>query len=111
MSARCRRHYSGPGRQRTGRGKVRSALGDAAPRVVRGGSDVLVRLNQPLELAVRDIEAAVMQGVAGLMLPKVEGASHVRLLGHLVGRLELERGLSPGTLRFVLIVETPGAWL
>lgn len=95
----------------TEKSAARMALADAVPRVARGGSDVLVRINQPLELAVRDIETAVMQGVAGLMLPKVEGASHVRLLDELVTRLEAGRAMAAGSIRFILIVETPGAWL
>ena len=62
-------------------------------------------------MAVRDVEAAVREGVAGLVLTKVDGASHVRLLDELVGELELERGLAAGAIRFLIMIETPRAWL
>jgi citrate lyase subunit beta/citryl-CoA lyase len=90
---------------------ARDALARAIPQVGQAGADVLVRINQPLQLAVADVEAAVQPGVAALVITKVEGASHVRLLDELVTRLEAERGLPVGGLRFVLVIETPQAWL
>ena len=59
-----------------------------------GHSDVMVRINQPLELAVRDLEAAVVPGVDAIMITKVEGPEHLRLLDEMVTRLELNRGLA-----------------
>jgi citrate lyase subunit beta/citryl-CoA lyase len=70
--------------------------------------DVLVRINQPLELAIRDLEAAVLPGVASILVTKVEGVSHLRLLDELVTRLEEKRGLPPGGIRFNGLIETPG---
>ncbi len=70
--------------------------------------DVLVRINQPLELAIRDLEAAVLPGVASILVTKVEGVSHLRLLDELVSRLEERRGLPPGGIRFNGLIETPG---
>lgn len=90
---------------------ARDALAAAIPRVAQGGADVLVRINQPLRLAVADLQAAVLPGVCAVVVTKVEGASHVRLLDELVSQLEHERGLHVGGLRFVLVVETPQAWL
>ena len=40
----------------------------------------MVRINQPLELAVRDREAAVIPGVDAIKITKVEGPEHLRLL-------------------------------
>jgi citrate lyase subunit beta/citryl-CoA lyase len=90
---------------------ARLALAAAVPRVSEGGADVLVRINQPLRLAVPDLEAAVLPGVSALVITKVDGASHLRLLDELVGELETEGGLPKGAIRFVLVVETPRAWL
>ena len=59
---------------------ARDALQDSAHRVARGGADVLVRINRPLGLAVRDVEATVSPEVRGLLISKVEGPDHVRLL-------------------------------
>ncbi|PWC28689.1 HpcH/HpaI aldolase/citrate lyase family protein [Teichococcus aestuarii] len=71
-------------------------------------ADILVRINQPLEDAVRDIEAAVIPGVAAIMVTKVEGPDHLRLLDELVSRLEQQRGLPEGGIRFVALIEAPG---
>lgn len=73
-----------------------------------GRADILVRINQPLELAVRDLEAAVLPGVNGLIITKVEGPDHLRLLDELVSRLEESRGIANGTLRFLALIEAPG---
>lgn len=71
-------------------------------------ADILVRINQPLEDAVRDLEAAVIPGVAAIMVTKAEGADHLRLLDELVSRLEQARGLPVGGIRFVALIEAPG---
>lgn len=89
---------------------ARTRVEGAARRVRRGGADVVVRINRPLSMAVRDIEASVGEDVDALALTKIESASHVRLLDELVGELELHRGLKPGHTRFIAIVETPRAW-
>lgn len=89
---------------------ARAALPAAVERMVREGrSDVLVRINQPLELAVRDLEASVLPGVAAILVTKVEGADHLRLLDEVVARLELRRSLPRGGIRFVGLIEGPGA--
>jgi citrate lyase subunit beta/citryl-CoA lyase len=73
-----------------------------------GRSDVLVRINQPLEDAVRDLEAAVIPGVDAIIVTKVEGPDHLRLLDELVSRLEQRRELPHGGIRFVALIEAPG---
>lgn len=73
-----------------------------------GRSDVLVRINQPLELAVRDIEAAVIAGVDAIKVTKVEGPEHLRLLDEMVSRLEESRGLPVGKIWFSGLIEAPG---
>jgi citrate lyase subunit beta/citryl-CoA lyase len=73
-----------------------------------GRSDVIVRINQPLELAIPDIEAAVIPGVDAIMVTKAEGPGHLRLLDEMVTRLEESRGLPAGKLWFIGLVEAPG---
>src|SRR5690606_16272917 len=74
-----------------------------------GGADVLVRVNRPLSACVRDIEASVCEAVDALVITKVDGAGHVRLLDELVGEVEQAAGLPQGHTRFVLTIETPAA--
>ncbi len=89
--------------------RARAAIATAAPMVRQGGADVLVRINAPLSLAVRDIEAAVCPAVDGLIITKARGADHVKLLDELVSECEARAGLPVGHLWFYLLVETPEA--
>ena len=89
---------------------ARAAVEHAAERVSRAGADVVVRINRPLDMAVRDIEAAVVAQVQGIAVTKVESASHVQLLDELVSELEVRRGLSPGGIRFIAIIESASAY-
>jgi len=88
---------------------ARAALAAAVPRVAQSGADVTVRINRPLDLAVPDIAAAVMPGVAALMLPKVMGPEHVRLLAELVTDREAALGMPIGHTRFLVLIEEPAA--
>lgn len=85
---------------------ARTRLADAIPPVARRGADVLVRLNRPWRLLVRDLEAAVIRGVSALMLTKVDSAEHVQAVAAVVEELESERGLPANALGFVVLVET-----
>jgi citrate lyase subunit beta/citryl-CoA lyase len=91
------------------KGAGRSALPAAARRVGQAGAEVCVRINRPLELSIPDIAAAVMPEVTVLMLPKVMGPEHVRLLSEVVSAREAALRLPHGHIRFVAVVETPDA--
>jgi citrate lyase subunit beta/citryl-CoA lyase len=86
--------------------RARTLIPDAIPQVARNGGDVLVRVNRPWRLLVRDLEAAVLPGVAALMLTKVDSPEHVQAVADIVEELEAERGLPPGKVQFVALVET-----
>jgi len=81
-----------------------------AARVRRGGADVVVRINQPLSLAVRDIEASICPDVDGIAITKADSASHVRLLDQLVTELEEKRGMKAGHTKFLVMIETTDAF-
>jgi citrate lyase subunit beta/citryl-CoA lyase len=90
---------------------ARTLVEQAATRVRRAGADVVVRINRPLSLAVRDIEACVLPQVDGLAITKVESASHLMLLDELVSELETRRGLAAGHTKFIAMIETARAFL
>ena len=88
---------------------ARAMLADVVARLSKAGHcDLLVRINQPLELAVRDIEVAVLAEVSGFVIAKVEGPDHLRLLDEMVTRLEAQKGLDAGHIRFLGSIEAPG---
>jgi citrate lyase subunit beta / citryl-CoA lyase len=86
--------------------RARTLIADAIPQVSRKGADVLVRVNRPWRLLVRDLEAAVIPGVAALMLTKVDSPEFVQAVAEIAAELEAERGLAQGKIQFVVLVET-----
>ena len=85
---------------------ARTLIADAIPQVSRNGADVLVRINRPWRMMVRDIEAAVIPGVAALVLTKVDSAEHVLAVAEMVEELEAERNLPAGSVKFAVLVES-----
>ena len=90
--------------------RARGLVPEAAEIVSRGGADVVVRINRPLRLAVRDIEATIGPRILALALPKVDSPEHVRLLAEIIDEVEAERGMTPGTTRLIAMVETAAAF-
>lgn len=89
--------------------ETRARLAGAAEGLAAQGCDIIVRINRPLRMAMRDLEAAVGQAVKAVTLPKAEGAGHVRLIAETLGELERERGLPVGHTGIVPMIETAGA--
>jgi len=90
--------------------KARTLVEKNAARVRRGGADVVVRINQPLSLAVRDLEHSVCPDVDGIAITKADSASHVKLLDELVTGLEEKRGMKAGHTQFIVMIETADAF-
>lgn len=88
---------------------ARAALPAAAKLVGQAGADVCVRINRALEMSIPDIAAAVMPEVNTLMLPKLMGPEHVKLLSEVVAAREAALGMRLGHTRFIGVVETPQA--
>lgn len=90
--------------------EARRLVESAAPICAQSGADILVRINRPIELAVRDIETVVSPIVKALKLPKTESASHVRLLAELVETVERRRGIPIGHTKLMPAIETAPAF-
>lgn len=88
---------------------ARQALPDAIRRLQATGADVLVRVNQPLRHAVRDIEAAIVPGVRAISMTKVDGVSHVRLVDELVTACERDAGMPEGDVGLIVLIEAARA--
>ncbi|PWC28229.1 HpcH/HpaI aldolase/citrate lyase family protein [Teichococcus aestuarii] len=88
---------------------ARASLAGSIAAIGAHGPAVLVRVNRGLRALAADLEAAVVPGLAGLVLPKVEEPGYVRDVSAAVAELEAERGIAPGTVRLLLQIETPAA--
>lgn len=90
--------------------RARTALNEALdiPRKV----DVFVRVNGArTNFIMADLLAAVVEGVKGIVLAKSESAEEVRRVDWLIGQIEHERGVSPGSIELVPFIESAGAVL
>jgi citrate lyase subunit beta/citryl-CoA lyase len=94
----------------TEKDRARASIDAASRRLREGGVDVAVRINRSLDLAVRDIEAAVGADVDALNISKVHSATHLELLDELVSEVERARGVAVGKTRFIAMIETSGAF-
>ena len=90
--------------------RARGLVPEAAKIVSRGGADVVVRLNRPMRMTVRDLEAVIGPGVQAVALPKAESAQHVQLIAEIIDELEAERGIPIGTTKILAMVETASAF-
>jgi citrate lyase subunit beta/citryl-CoA lyase len=66
-----------------------------------------VRVNAAdTEFCHGDLTAIVRAGLDGIILPKVESAATLQTIDWLLGNLERERGLTPGAIDLIPIIET-----
>ncbi|TDJ14444.1 MAG: CoA ester lyase [Gammaproteobacteria bacterium] len=90
---------------------ARRRLMESAGLAARAGADVLVRINAEPEESAADLDAAVHAGVDALLVPKVEDPETLRGLSADVALLEAQRGMAIGSVRFVVLVESPAGLL
>ena len=89
---------------------ARKLVPAAAARVRRGGADVVVRINSPFEITVKDLEHAVGADVDGIAITKAQNADHVKRVDDFISNLEAKRGLKHGHTRLIAMIETPAAF-
>jgi citrate lyase subunit beta/citryl-CoA lyase len=78
---------------------ARTLVPEVAAIVSRGAADVVVRLNRPLRMTVRDLEAVMGPVVQAVALPKAESAQRIQLVAAVIEELEAERGIPVGTTK------------
>ena len=66
-----------------------------------GGPQNWVRINPLDEGGIEDLAGIVRPGLAGIMLPKIDGAADVLRLGHCLDVMERREGIAPGATRIL----------
>lgn len=84
---------------------ARAVVPEAAATVAAHGLDVLVRINRPWRLAVRDLETSVCAHVDAIAVPKVTSADHIRFIAEVIDEIEVEQRLAVGHTRIVALIE------
>lgn len=84
---------------------ARGAVVAALPKPRRGMCYVRVNAMNT-DWCYRDLADTVRPGLDGIILPKVESASQVQTIDWLLGALEREHGIAPGTVDLMPIIES-----
>lgn len=84
---------------------TRERIGEIAQRAADAGFDVIVRVNRPWRMLVRDIEGCVHPAVKALTLPKVPDGSFIRSVAEVLDECEIEAGLPVGHTKLIAMVE------
>lgn len=83
---------------------ARKMIKDDIAIVSKGGADVQVRINS--DFVEEDLDAVVLPGLTGIMIPKCASVEYIRDIDRLVTTLEGERGLPVGKIQFDMLFES-----
>lgn len=84
--------------------RCRTLIHESIEKASKGGASIYVRINKPFVDA--DLPYAVWPGVDRIMLPKTESAAEMRHAHAIISRLEMERGIPPGTIELSPMIES-----
>lgn len=84
--------------------EVRQELASLIPAGI--GLPALVRVNSDPAMLADDIRAVVCAGLYGVVLPMAETAAQVQNADALISAAERDKGLEPGSVKLLLLVET-----
>lgn len=84
---------------------TRERIGELAQTCADAGFDVIVRVNRPWRLLLRDLEACVHPAIKALTLPKVPDGSFIRSVAEVLAEVEQEKGLPVGHTQLIAMVE------
>lgn len=88
----------------THKAQARSALSEAVTTLRTGTASVMVRVNRPWALMIRDLEAAVAAGVDAVVVSKSDDPSVIRTVDEAL--TELESGTSRPPIRLIPLIES-----
>ena len=87
--------------------EARKLVEQAVATVGKGAAEVFVRVNK--EFLEADVEASVWPGLAGIVLPRVESPEDVIEASEVLSSAERRRGIEPGKLQLILLLESAKA--
>jgi citrate lyase subunit beta / citryl-CoA lyase len=88
---------------------ARALATEAVKMLAANGAKVTVRVNNHPDHLEADLEAVVIDGLAAIVLPKVEQASDLANLSALLDALEFEQGMERYTIKVIAVIESPRA--
>jgi len=91
--------------------KSRRAYQGNVTALVQAGVNVAVRINSDDDYYALDLHSVVIEGTQCIVLPKVESSEQLMLIDDLIAELETDRGLVPGSIALIAMVESAKALL
>ena len=88
---------------------TRANIGALATRASDAGFDVIVRVNRPWRMLVRDLEGCVHANIKALTLPKVPDGGFIRAVAEVLDEVEQEKQLPNGHTRLIAMIEDADA--
>lgn len=88
---------------------TRANIGELATRASVAGFDVIVRVNRPWRILLRDLEGCVHPNIKALTLPKVPDAGFIRSVSEVLDEVEQEMQLPIGHTRLIAMIEDADA--
>jgi citrate lyase subunit beta / citryl-CoA lyase len=88
---------------------TRANIGELATRASDAGFDVIVRVNRPWRMLVRDLEGCVHPNIKALTLPKVPDGGFIRAVAEVLDEVEQEKQLPNGHTRLIAMIEDADA--
>lgn len=85
---------------------ARTTIRQSIASIAEVGKSAAVRINGDLNTAISDLRACVDPDLAVILLPKVEYARDIQLIGSVVSQLERERNIPFGQIKFLLQIES-----
>ena len=79
---------------------ARQSIANCIDNVSQSGADVMVRINAPLRMAVRDLEAVVVPGVRAIVVPKASSAFQLNSLS----KVKFDSGVPKRNRTRVLVI-------
>lgn len=88
---------------------ARALATDAVKTLAANGAKVTVRVNNHPDHLEADLEAVIVEGLAAIVMPKVEHASDLANLSALMDAIEFEQGMERYTVKVIAVIESPRA--
>jgi citrate lyase subunit beta / citryl-CoA lyase len=83
---------------------ARERLPETISQLAQGDAEIFVQVDK--ELLYADLAAAVRPGIRGILIPRLESPQEVVEADALLSQLEDRRGLRPGTLQIIAVLDT-----
>jgi citrate lyase subunit beta/citryl-CoA lyase len=83
---------------------ARERLPETIEQLARGDAEVFVQVDK--ELLYADLSASVQPGLRGILIPRLESPQEVAEADGVLRQLEDKRGLRPGTLQIIAVLDT-----